>query len=200
MRKITVVLTLGVVMTLLSTVAQAGFVNPGENPGAMPFTCEFPDNQNQHDWEFDYDISVPTLIMDEIISFVDTDYVLISGETDEDPIFTVVKTIQNTSGINWTSYILSLAGGTGATFVNGSASAGGNKLQTVNYLHDAAIEFSGANPVADGEFLTLSFNINVPTEGLFNFTLTQEPVPEPATIGLLSLGSLVLFRRRQAKS
>jgi hypothetical protein len=197
MKKIAVALmTVGVIF-FLTTAAQAGFLNPAENPGAAPFMCEFPDSQNTHVWEFDYDLEAPTLSMVEVVSSASLDNVVMSGETDEDPDFTVVKTIQNNSCYTWTSYILTLSGGAGATFVDGSASAGGNKLQTVNYLHAAAIEFKGANPVAPGELLTLSFDINVPTCGLFNFTLTQEPIPEPATIGLLSLGGLALFRKRR---
>lgn len=197
MRKLAVVLLSVGVVTLFSTAAQAGFVNPDDNPSAAPFSCAFPSAQNEHQWNFDY--SGPTLTMDEIIYSASSDDVVMSGETDSDPAFTVVKTIQNTSGIDWTGYILSLSGGGGATFVEGTASAGGNKLQTVNYLHPAAIQFTGPNAVADGELLTLSFDINVPTTGLFNFTLTQEPVPEPTTIALLGLGSLGFLRRRLTK-
>ncbi|MCJ7674165.1 MAG: hypothetical protein MUO33_03320 [Sedimentisphaerales bacterium] len=171
MKKLAVVLMLVGVVTLLGTAAQAGFVNPTDSPGAAPFTCEFPSPVNQHNWTFDY--SGPSLTMNEAIHSASKDLVLMSGQTDSDPTFTVVKTIQNTSGIDWTSYIVSLSGGAGATFVGGSASAGGNKLQTVDYIHPAAIKFTGLKPVKNGELLTLSFDINVPTSGLFNFTLTQ---------------------------
>jgi len=198
MKKFVALLLLLGVMTLCSPVAQAGFVDPAQNPGAQPFTCEFSGSPNQHDWGFDY--SGPTLTMDEVIHSTGLDDVVMSGETDSDPAFTVVKTIENDSGIVWTEYILSLSGGGGATFVEGTASAAGNKLQTVDYLHPAAIKFGGANPVAPGEMLTLSFDINVPTTGLFNFTLTQEPVPEPATMALLGLGTLPLLRWRRARS
>jgi len=197
MKKLAVVLMLMGVVTFSGRVAQAGFVNPEENPGAAPFTCAFPGTQNQHNWAFDY--SGPTLTMNETIYSASADLVLMSGQTDSDPTFTVVKTIQNTSSIDWTAYILSLSGGGGATFVPCSASAGGNKLQNIQYIHPAAIKFSGLNPVKKGELLTLSFDINVPTTGLFNFSLTQEPIPEPATMALLGLGSLGLFCRRRAR-
>ncbi len=198
MKKLAFILMLVVRVALFTSVAQAGFVNPDENPGAAPFSLEFTDTQNQYEWDFDYDPSAPTLSMEELIYDVSPDPIIISGETDEDPTFTIVKTITNTSCIEWTSYILTLTGDGGATFVEGSAGAGGGKLQTVEHVDSQTIVFSGLDTVSIGQLLSLQFDINVPTCGPFDFTLTQSAVPEPATIALLSLGSLAMFRRRQA--
>jgi len=185
-----------IIALAIAGAAQAGFVNPDDVPSAAPFTCEFTNPANSHEWDFDY--AMPTLTMNEIIGAVAADNVMISGETDSDPVFTVIKTITNTSGVTWTGYNLTLAGSGIPTFVAGSAGAGGGKLQNVAYPHPAAIVFSGNNPVHNGELLTLQFDINVPTTGLFDFSLTQHPVPEPTTIGLLGLGSLTLLRKRRS--
>jgi hypothetical protein len=195
MRNMTVALMVAGLVALCGPIAQAGFVNPAENPDAAPFTCEFAAIQNHHSWVFDYDTSNPTLTLNEVIHSTGTDPVAISGQTDEDPPFTVVKTITNTSCITWTGYNVTLSGSAVPTFIPGSA--GSTNFSHVEYPHAAALVFSGG-AVAPGQLLTLQFGINVPTCGLFDFTLTQAPVPEPATLSLLSLGGLTLLRRRHA--
>jgi hypothetical protein len=54
-RLLVIPLLVGVVI-LFSGNAQADFINPADNPGAGPFACDFSNGQNQHQWQFDYDI------------------------------------------------------------------------------------------------------------------------------------------------
>jgi hypothetical protein len=45
--------------------------------------------------------------------------------------------------------------------------------------------------------VTLQFDISIPDGVPFTFTLTQNPIPEPATAALLGLGALLLLARRK---
>jgi glycerol uptake facilitator-like aquaporin len=66
-RLVIIPLLVGVII-LFSGNAQAGFVNPANNPGAEPFTCDFNNIQYQHQWQFDYDM--PQLVLSETIHFI----------------------------------------------------------------------------------------------------------------------------------
>jgi len=121
--------------------------------------------------------------------------VVISGETDEDPIMHISKDVENSSGVTWTGYEVEIDG-TGATFV-GPATSSHFQTATVTPLK---ITYEAPDPVLPGETVTLDFDIEVGTTGFFSFTLTQTPVPEPATLALLGAGAagMVLLRRRRS--
>lgn len=175
----------------LSSISFAGFI-------VDDFWCAFPDDPGQtfHEWDFSYDAGREDpyeLTLAENLSTLGIDQVVMSGNTDEDPIYRTIKLVTNESTVAWTSYELTLSAGpvifTGVPssdlFSSAVISNGGLK-----------ITFSGGvvNPTDE---VMLSFKILVPTTGAFSVCLTQNPIPEPATMGLLSLGALAFIRRRK---
>ncbi len=174
---------------VLAVSAQAGFTS---------FLCEFPSEATHtHTWSFstEPDVcpegTVGLLILDESCTAYGTDRVNMLGTTDEDPTFHVQKTIDNDTTFTWTSYELTLQGD--ATFL---PTAFSSMFATVSYPTNQWIIFSAPTAVAPGGSVTLDVDINVPTTGSFNFTMTQLAVPEPATLSLLALGAGIIFRRK----
>ena len=179
-----------VIITGFGNVAQSSLVNKS-------FDCNFPGDPHmyRHEWNFNYGLAELTIT--ETFVELGPDVAELSGETDSDSTtFSVIKKITNDTGITWTAYTLTLYDPMGeASFVEGSAGAVGSKFQTVAYPDATTIEFSGDDPVLDKNLVQLQLDIIIPTAGVFELTLTQNPVPEPATIALFGLGALMLLRR-----
>jgi hypothetical protein len=109
--------------------------------------------------------------------------------------FTLTSVVTNETSFVWTGYLLSLNPAEAALFVDHSASS--TKFNTVLYPDKWHIQFKAPNEVAIGQVVALQFDILIPDDGSFTFTLTQTPIPEPATFALLGLGALACLRRRR---
>jgi hypothetical protein len=124
----------------------------------------------------------------------------ISGETDSDPVMTITKVVENTTGFEWIGYRIDLDTAGAATFTGTPVS------NAFTYDSGASsstsLVFTPPSSVPSGEAATFVFDILVPTTGPFGFTLTQNPtiIPEPATLlmGLLMAagGTAVALRYR----
>ena len=176
---------------LFATVAAVTIFCGIAQAGVTDFQCTFPNDPQEiyHTWTFDYQDLELTLA--EAINGGGADHLMGSGEADGDPTIHVVKSVENQTGVPWTGYELHLSGA-GVSFVPPTVSS---HFLTSN-LTANLIEYFSPNPVPNGDTVVLDFYINVAEAGLFSFTLTQIPIPEPATLGLLALGGLLLRRRR----
>ncbi len=117
----------------------------------------------------------------------------VSGDLELDPIFYITKAVENTTGIEWIGYELTLDLLGDATFTGIAAS----DVFTLGSQSSYEIVFEGPDSLPNGGTVTFDLDILVPDSGPFSFTLTQTPIliPEPTTIALLSAGMLFLKRR-----
>jgi len=173
----------------LGAPVQGGFIN---------LQCVFPGDPdgNDHVWSLDSQYSEGAaqglLLLQESYRASGPDSVIVSGQTDSDPIFHVTKTVVNETDFVWTGYQLTLDGS--ATF---EPTASSDKFTVVQYPDEQTVLFGEPLPVPPGESVTFNVDINVLTVGPFEFTLTQLAIPEPASMVLLALGTGLLIRRRR---
>jgi len=122
--------------------------------------------------------------------------VQVTGETDADPTMHITKQVENSSGVIWTEYTIELSG-TGVTFVAGSA-ASSHFLTAIDETPNF-IRYKAPSAVLPGQTVTFDFDVNVATTGYFGFTLTQTPIPEPATLAFIGLGGIVVLAMRRRR-
>lgn len=197
----------GVALTLIFLVAAcatatAGFIpssinlgfTPGEGPppwageqGPPPFVFELAPNNPQF----------ATMDIEEDFLGLDPLAISVSGVTNDDPILEITKNVTNNTGATWFGYEIGLNGGSNS-FVAGSASSDKFSLlsETSNLL-----TFGLPSPVADGETVSFTFQVNIPSTGPFDFSIRQSAVvPEPTSVALILVGAgtgLLLVCRKQ---
>jgi len=173
MRRCRIVLALAGIVLGFSTVAQASLVS---------FTADATSS-----W------SESGAVVSQNISTISPLQLTVSAQANSK--FTITTTTTNETGFIWDRYILTLDPQGSATFIQ--KDAGSTKFKTVDYVSPYRIEFLAPEVVLIGQVVTLQFDITIPDGATFTFTLTQNPIPEPATAALLGLGGLLLLARRK---
>ena len=173
MRKRTILLTVVSAVAFLGSVAQGGLVSFYSDTFSS--------------W------SPSGVVVMQAISGYDPVGITMSAEAQST--FTITSTATNESDITWTGYVLSLDPEGDASFVDGTA--GSTKFETALYPDAWTIEFWSPNDVLPGQVVTLQFDVSIPDNVPSTITLTQNPIPEPATIVLLAFGGAALLYKRQ---
>ena len=163
--------------------------------GIVTMTCVFP-TDGSLDGSYAWDGQSYVLNLSETMGTAGMGTVGVSALTDEDPDFTINKSVNNSSSFDWDRYVITLTNPGGATFVSGSASSTAFPNIQINATQTELL-FTGGT-VAQGQAVAFTFIINLPDAGSFNFGLNQQAVPEPATMSLLAGGILALIGRRRA--
>ena len=165
----------------LETAAQEFSARISLNPEHIIFKGHFPG----------YPV-VPGVVMMQGVSSSGSTGITMTAESHST--FSINLTAVNDTTFTWTGYILDLDPGANATFVPNSA--GSTVFDDVAYIGLYRLEFSNGE-VLINKPVGLQFDVEIPDTGLHTFTLTQTPIPEPATVALLGLGSLALLLRRR---
>lgn len=173
------------IVLAMTSLSFAGFI-------AGTFQCTFPDDPSQEAHSWNFDCVCYHLTLAENLYSLNADQVIMGGQTDEDPVFTVTKTVTNSSAITWTSYELTLSP-TGPLFTGTPSS----DVFSSAVISDGGLKITYSGGwLAPGDTVNLNFSILVSSTGMFSVCLTQNPIPEPATIAMLSLGALAFFRKK----
>ena len=173
MKKYRIVLTIIFVVFFFGSAVEASLVSFSCN---VPFTCS----------------ESGVAISQRINSLAPFDITITAQANSE---FTMTSSTLNETNFIWTGYVLELEHGGAPTFVFDSASS--SHFKTELYPSNWKIEFLQPDPVPIGEVVMLQFKMAFPDGAPYTFTLTQYPVPEPATFALLGFGAVALLSWRK---
>jgi len=164
--------------------------------GITDINLEFPtDPPTVEHVYWGYDELSETLTLIENYIADGPDDIVITGYADTDPVLSFDKTVTNENENTWVGYELSLDPEGDAVF-DYTVTPSSDVFTIIETMDPLVLVFSAPEPVPVGETVTFSFDVLVPA-GDLNVCLTQEAIPEPATMIMFGFGGLALLRRRR---
>jgi len=180
------------VLVVVLLAVQGSIVCAGITNLDLQFTTDPPTVDHLY-WDHDEATETVTLIESYIADGPDD--IVFTGFADVDPILGIDKDVTNNNAHEWVGYELRLNPEGNAVF-DYTVMPFSDVFTVVETMEPLLLVFSAPDPVAVTETVIMSFDILVPA-GDLNFCLTQEAIPEPATLCLLGLGGLALIRKRR---
>jgi len=127
----------------------------------------------------------------------------VTTDTTTDPTLVVGNDVNNDTGFTWTGYDVSVSMSNPFSLYNAlvttpsdwTASVTAPALIGGQYV--GYIDYSAGTPIPNGGELDFQYTLQFTGSLSYSFTETVTPVPEPASIGLLTMGVVALLARRK---
>lgn len=118
------------------------------------------------------------------------------NEGRSDPVITINKSVDNFTDFAWTGFDIVLSTGSGNIGLVGLPTSTDFANAAVFNMNSPTVLMTFSNgSVNPGETVVFNFTFTVPYTGLWTFTITQTPIPSPASLAILAVGGVFASRR-----